>query len=96
MNNHLKYIEKIKDNELLDLIKRYKKLINKNTIEEISHYKSFSNPLINYLIQMKKELTIDKYRNEYLNKMDRYNIKNILSSIKQNKDYINKQIILTS
>ena len=91
IHNHLKYIEKIKDNELMDLMKRYKKSINKNKAEEISHYRSlvFPTPLINHLIKMKKELIIDKYRNEYINKMDRYNINNILSAIKNNS-YINE------
>ena len=92
IHNHLKYIEKIKDNELMDLMKRYKKSINKNKTEENSHYRSlvFPTPLINHLIKMKKELIIDKYRNEYINKMDRYNIKNILSAIKKNNAYINE------
>ena len=92
IHNHLKYIEKIKDSELMDLMKRYKKSINKNKAEEISHYRSlvFPTPLINHLIKMKKELIIDKYRNEYINKMDRYNINNILSVIKKNNAYINE------
>ena len=85
IHNHLKYIEKIKDSELMDLMKRYKKSINKNKAEEISHYRSlvFPTPLINHLIKMKTELIIDKYRNEYINKMDRCNINNILSDIKK-------------
>ena len=95
MHNHIKYIEKIKDNELLDLINRYKKSLNKNKKEEIFHFRSlvFPTPLINYLIQMKRELTIDKYRNEYLNKLDRYNTHNILSAIKSNKNYIKEKLI---
>ena len=95
MHNHIKYIEKIKDNELLDLINRYKKSLSKNKQEENFHFRSlvFPAPLINYLIQMKRELIIDKYRNEYLNKLDRYNTHNILSAIKNNKNYIKEKII---
>ena len=81
IQNHMKYIEKIKDNELMDLIKRYKKSLNKNKIEELFHYRSlvFPAPLINYLIKLKKELIIDKYRNEYIKKIERYNTNNIFN-----------------
>lgn len=94
MNNHIKYIEKIRDNELMDLINRYKKSLNKNKVEEILHYKSrvFPSKIINYLIQMKNELTIDKFRNEYINKLDRFNTHNILRAIRYNhKNFINSK-----
>ena len=38
----------------------------------------FPQELINYLIKMKKELIVDKFRTEYFNKLDRYNLNNIL------------------
>ena len=93
MHNHIKYIEKIKDNELMDLINRFKKSLNNNKKLEMSHFKSLVFPieLINYLIHMKRELIIDKYRNEYLTKIEKYNIHNVLSEIRHNNLYIIKQ-----
>ena len=81
------YFENIRDNEIIDLIKRYKISLIKNKKEEIAHFKSLVFPfeLINYLIKMKKELTIDKYRNEYLNKLERYKSENILNPLKGHK-----------
>ena len=40
---------------------------------------------------MKKELTIDKYRNEYLNKLERYKTENILNPLKSHKIDINEE-----
>ena len=40
---------------------------------------------------MKKELTIDKYRNEYLNKLERYKTENILNPLKAHKIDINEE-----
>lgn len=81
------YFENIRDNEIIDLIKRYKISLNKNKREEITHFQSLVFPfeLINYLIKMKRELTIDKYRNEYLNKLERYQTEDILNPIKKHK-----------
>ena len=78
--DHINYIRRIRENELLDLINRYKKSMQKNQLEEISHFQRYVFPqeLINYLIKMKKELIIDKFRAEYLNKLERYNLNNIL------------------
>ena len=77
---HINYIKRIRENELLDLINRYKKSIQKSQLEEMSHIQRFVFPkeLITYLIKMKKELIIDKYRAEYFNKLERYNLNNIL------------------
>lgn len=87
------YFENIRDNEIIDLIKRYKISLIKNKKEEIAHFKSLVFPfeLINYLIKMKKELTIDKYRNEYLNKLERYKTENILNPLKAHKIDINEE-----
>jgi predicted HTH domain antitoxin len=87
------YFENIRDNEIIDLIKRYKISLVKNKKEEMTHFKSLVFPfeLINYLIKMKKELTIDKYRNEYLNKLERYRTENILNPIKGHKIDINEE-----
>ena len=78
--DHINYIKRIKENELLDLINRYKKSLQKNQLEEMSHIQRFVFPqeLITYLIKMKKELIVDKFRTEYFNKLDRYNLNNIL------------------
>ena len=60
--------------------------MKKNKKEEIYHKKSlvFPSELVNYIIKAKKELIIDKYRNEYLNKIDtyKYNTQKILKAIK--------------
>ena len=78
--DHINYIKRIRENELLDLINRYKKSLKQNKIEEMSHIQRFVFPqeLITYLIKMKKELIVDKFRTEYFNKLDRYNLNNIL------------------
>ena len=83
MNNHTNYIEKIKNSELLYLINRYKHSLNKNKNEEINHFKSlvFPTPLINYLIQLKRELIINKYRNQYIKILDRYSSKNKIINV---------------
>ena len=93
MLNHIKYIEKIKESELLGLINRYKHSLNKNKNEEIIHFKSlvFPVPLINYLVTLKKDLTINKYRTEYLNKLDRYNSHKFLRALKFDKTFINNK-----
>jgi hypothetical protein len=67
-------------------LKKFKKSLKKNKKEEIYHKKSlvFPSELVNYIIKAKKELIIDKYRNEYLNKIDtyKYNTQKILKAIK--------------
>ena len=75
ITEHIKYIDKIRDSEFIHLFERFQKSLLKNKIEEINHIRSFVFPkkLINKIIEMKNELTIDKYRNEYLNKIDTYN-----------------------
>ena len=90
MNNHIKYIQRIRDKELVDLVERYKKSMNKNRVEEINHYVNhvFPNELIQYLIALKRQLTIDKYKNEYISKMDRYKTNSLMKAIKnQNSKY---------
>ena len=78
--DHINYIKRIRENELTDLINRYKRSLKKNQIEEMSHIQRlvFPTELITYLIKMKKDLIVDKFRTEYFNKLDRYNLNNIL------------------
>ena len=81
--DHINYIKRIRENELLNLINRYKKSMQKNQQEEMTHIQRFVFPqelilLITYLIKMKKELIVDKFRTEYFNKLERYNLNNIL------------------
>ena len=86
VTEHTNYIDKIRDNEFINIIKKFKKSLKKNKKEEIYHRKSlvFPSELINYIIKAKKELIVDKYRNEYLNKIDtyNYNTQKILKAIK--------------
>ena len=90
ITNHANYIDKIRDSELINLINKFKKSMKKNQKEEINHRKSlvFPSELVNYIIKMKKELIIDKYRNEYLNKIDtyKYNTQKILRAIKTHRN----------
>ena len=46
----------------------------------MSHIQRFVFPkeLITYLIKMKNELIVDKFRVEYFKKLDRYSLNNIL------------------
>ena len=88
---HANYIDKIRDNEFLNIFNKFKKSMKKNKKEEIYHKKSlvFPSNFVNYLIKRKNELIIDKYRNEYLNKIDtyKYNTQKILKAIKYHKYY---------
>jgi hypothetical protein len=86
VTEHTNYIDKIRNNEFINIFNKFKKSIKKNKKEEIYHKKSlvFPQELVNYIIKQKKELIIDKYRNEYLNKIDtyKYNTQKILKHIK--------------
>ena len=88
---HANYIDKIRDNEFLNIFNKFKKSMKKNKKEEIYHKKSlvFPSNFVNYLIKRKNELIIDKYRNEYLNKIDtyNYNTQKILKAIKYHNYY---------
>ena len=80
IQKHINYIKRIRENELLDLIDRYKKSMQRNELEEMYHIQRFVFPkeLITYLIKIRKELIVDKFRTEYFNKLERYNLNNIL------------------
>ena len=90
------YIDKIRDNEFAYLYNRFKKSMKRNKKEEICHRKSlvFPSETVNYIIKMKNELIIDKYRNQYLKKFDnyKYNTQKILKVIKHYNKSKNKII----
>ena len=75
LNDHIRYIDKIRDSEFINLFQRFQKSLKKSEKEKIIHLKSlvFPSNIINSLIKMKKELILDKYRIEYLSKIDTYN-----------------------
>ena len=81
------YIDKIRDNEFINLFNKFKKSLKKCKKEEMYHRRSLVFPAetVNYIIKMKNELIIDKYRNEYLKRFDdyKYNKRKILKVIKK-------------
>ena len=81
------YIDKIRDKDFMNLYNKFKKSMKKNKKEEICHRKSLVFPpeTVNYIIRMKNELIIDKYRYEYLKIFDnyKYNKQKILKVIKK-------------
>ena len=91
VTEHIKYIDKIRDSEFINLFKRFKKSLLKNKIEEINHIRSlvFPKKFVDKIIKMKYELTMDKYRNEYLNKIEtyKYNSKKILKTIRYHNNF---------
>ena len=91
VTEHIKYIDKIRDTEFINLFQRFQKSLLKNKIEEINHMRSlvFPKKLVDKIIKMKNELTIDKYRNEYLNKIEtyKYNSKKILNTIRYHNNF---------
>ena len=83
------YIDKIRNDEFICLYNKFKKSMKKCKKEEICHQKSLVFPVetVDYIIKMKNEFIIDKYRNEYLKRFDNYkfNKQNILKVIKNCK-----------
>ena len=97
VTEHTNYIDKIRDSEFINLFKKFKKSMKKNKKEEIYHKKSLVFPadFVNCIIKMKNDLIIDKYRNEYLNKIDtyKYNTQKILRAIRFHNDNNNENYI---
>ena len=75
-NEHIKYILHIRDNEINSLANQFQKALEENEKEKAFHYKNRIFPLemIERLIKIKGDLTLNKYRNEYLKTLDRYDI----------------------
>ena len=82
----INYIDKIRNDEFLDLYNKFKKSMKKSKKEEICHRKSLVFPAetVDYIIKKKNEFIIDKFRNEYLKRFDNYKFNNqkILKVIK--------------
>ena len=83
------YIDKIRNDEFINLYKQFKQSMQKIKKEEICHRKSlvFPTETVDYIIKKKNEFIIDKFRNEYLKKFDNYkfNKQKILKVIKNCK-----------
>ena len=75
-NEHIKYILHIRENEMNSLASQFQKALDENEKEKDFHYKNRVFPLdiINKIIQIKDDLTLNKYRNEYFKRLDRYDI----------------------
>ena len=75
-NEHIKYILHIRDNEINSLANQFQKALEENEKEKAFHYKNRIFPLemIERLIKIKGDLTLNKFRNEYLKTLDRYDI----------------------
>ena len=75
-NEHIKYILHIRDHEINSLANQFQKALEENEKEKAFHYKNRIFPLemIERLIKIKGDLTLNKFRNEYLKTLDRYDI----------------------
>ena len=72
------FIKNIKNKQLMNLVRRFKILENKNNQAEIISYKNniFPSDTIKLIFSKRKELAIDKFRNEYLLKLENTSINN--------------------
>ena len=71
-NKNIEFIKKINNKQLMNLVRRFKLLENKNNEDELKSIKNNIFPIntIKILFLKRKELSIDKFRNEYLNKLE--------------------------
>lgn len=88
-NEHIKYILHIRESEMSSLAEQFHKALEDNEKEKDYHYKHRIFPLeiIEKLNKIKEDLTMNKYRNEYIKRMDRYDIqplKKFLDNEKKN------------
>ena len=88
-NEHIKYILHIRENEMNSLAVQFQKALEENEKEKDFHYKNRIFPLeiIERLNKIRDDLTLNKYRNEYMKRLDRYDIhplKKILDNEKKN------------
>ena len=87
INDHMKYIARIRQNEMVALAHQYKKALEENEKEKNYHYKNmvFPREMIERLVQIKEELTVNKFRNEYFKRLDRYDTNLMNKFIKNDK-----------
>ena len=88
-NEHIKYILHIRESEMSSLAEQFHKALEDNEKEKDYHYKHRIFPLeiIEKLNKIKEDLTMNKYKNEYIKRMDRYDIqplKKFLNNEKKN------------
>jgi hypothetical protein len=87
INDHMKYIARIRQNEMMALANQYKKALEDNEKEKNYHYKNmvFPREMIERLVQIREELTVNKFRNEYFKRLDLYDTNIINRFIKNYK-----------
>ena len=75
-NDHIKYILHIRNSEMSSLANNYIKALEDNEKEKDYHYKNRIFPLeiIEKLNKIKDNLILNKFRNEYFKRIDRYDI----------------------
>ena len=76
-SEYKEFIHKIKNKQLINLLRRFKLSERRNKLKELSLYKNNIFPIetIKLLVLKRNELTIDKFRNEYINKLGNINLK---------------------
>ena len=87
INDHMKYIARIRQNEMMALANQYKKALEDKKKEKNYHYKNmvFPREMIERLVQIREELTVNKFRNEYFKRLDLYDTNIINRFIKKDK-----------
>ena len=76
-SEYREFINKIKNKQLFNLLRRFKLSERRNKLNELSLYKNNIFPIetIKLLVSKRNELTIDKFRNEYINKLGKITLK---------------------
>ena len=87
IKDHIKYIEHIRNIAMISLAKQYKKALEENEKEKNYHYQHmvFPKEMIEKIIQIKDDLTNNKFRNEYFKRLDRYDTHLISNFVKKKK-----------
>ena len=76
-SEYKEFIHKIKNKQFMNLLRRFKLCEKRNKLKELSLYKNNIFPIetIKLLVSKRNELTIDKFRNEYINKLGNITLK---------------------
>ena len=90
-NEHINYILHIRESEMNALFNQYQRALEENEKEKDLHFKNRIFPLemIRKLIKIKDDLTINKYRNEYFKRIDRYDIHHLKIFLDNEKKNVN-------